>query len=208
MKNALSWFACSALIVLCWCGTTRAQNVRPGVEKEQRRGGIATMYWLDPLTRALCFHDGRAGLMIQNDRLENRCSDLSFTTAGGGSLVIGIEANRVGAIIDLGTADELRERYGFEDAAAGGEGFASLRLQDGKFMILKEDGPPEQLQPLKESQTLFVNVRSSANAPIKLGHIYLLHLADKKDSSFQQFVKLIVIAYRPNESVTLRWALL
>lgn len=202
------------LIALCWCGSARAQeDARQGVEKKptperQARGAIFTLYALDPLARALCFRDGREGVMFRSNRVTNRCSDLSFTLAGGGSLVTGIEANRVGAIIDLGTADELRERYGYDDADGGGEGFASLRNQGDKLVILKEDSPEEKLQPLREAQALFATARSSANAPVKLGHIYLLRIADTKDSSFQLIVKLLVISYRPNESVTLRWELL
>jgi hypothetical protein len=41
-----------------------------------------------------------------------------------------------------------------------------------------------------------------------LGHIYLVRIADTKDKSFQHVVKLMVISYRPEESVTLRWELL
>jgi hypothetical protein len=41
-----------------------------------------------------------------------------------------------------------------------------------------------------------------------LGHIYLVRIVDSKDKSFQQLVKLIVIAYRPEEAVTVRWELL
>lgn len=166
------------------------------------------MYALDPLSRALCLRDGREGMVFQNNRWENRCSDLSYTLAGGGSFTTGLEANRVGAIIDLGTADELRERYGYEDADSGGEGFASLQLQGNKILILKEDNPNETLQPLREGPALFTDVGPSANAPVRLGHIYLLRIADKKDSNFQRVVKFLVVAYVPNESVTLRWALL
>lgn len=210
MKNSLSWFTCAAFVALCCFGATRAQDARPGGEKgptpERRaRGGIDTLYWFDPLARALCLQDGRPGLMFRDNRVANRCSDLSLTTAGGGSLVTGIEAQRVGAIVDLGTADELRERYGFEDAPAGGEGFASLRVHEGKLVILKEDGPPEKSQPLREAPALFSAAKPSANAPVKLGHIYLLRIEDAKDRSFQLLVKLIVIEYRPNESVTVRW---
>lgn len=214
MKSSLSWLACATFIVLlCWCGPTRAQDARPGVEKRPRpesqaRGGINTLYALDPLARALCFRDGREGLMFRSNRVENRCSDMSFTLAGGGSLVTGIEANRVGAIIDLGTADDLRERYGYDDAEGGGEGFASLHVQGDKLVILKEDNPQEKLQPLREAPALFSSARPSANAPVKLGHLYLLRITDKKDGSFQLLVKLMVIAYTPNESVTLRWALI
>ena len=209
MKSTLSRLGCSVFVALCLCGALRAQEMRPvAVEsprpaQERQRGGIFTLYAWDPLARTLCFSDGRAGFMILKNRIENRCSDLSFTIAGGGSLVTAIEADRVGAIIDLGTADELRLRYGYDEAA---EGFASLRLQGQKILILKEDNPQEELQPLKEGPELFSEVGPSANAPVKFGHIYLLRLAGKKDTSFQLIVKLIVIAYTPNESVTLRWA--
>ncbi|MET0649992.1 MAG: hypothetical protein ABW208_25565 [Pyrinomonadaceae bacterium] len=213
MKSSLSWVARSACLVLCCFGFARAQDAKPAAAavpppEQQARGGVFTLHWYDPLTRALCLRDGKAGQMIRDNRVGNRCSDLSLTTAGGGNLVTAIEANRVGVIIDLGTADELRERYGYEDAEAGGEGFASLRVHEGKLVILKEDGPPEKLQPLREASALFAPGRPSAPAPIKLGHIYLLRIEDAKDRGFQLLAKLIVIAYRPGESVSLRWELL
>jgi hypothetical protein len=58
---------------------------------------------------------------------------------------------------------------------------------------------------LQEGDKLFTEVGPQATAPIKLGHIYLVRIADKKDKNFQQLVKLMVIAFRPEESVTLRW---
>lgn len=204
--------ACLAFAVLCHGGVLVAQDAGPvraasprPTQERPARGGIFTFYVWDPLARTLCFTDGRAGLMILKNRIENRCSDLSFNLAGGGSFTTGIEANRVGAILDLGTADELRHRYGYDDAEGGGEGFASLRLDRDKILILKEDNPDETLQPLKEAPALFSEVGPSGNAPVKLGHIYLLRIADTKDKSFQLIVKLIVVAYTPNEAVTVRW---
>ncbi len=173
----------------------------------RKRGGIFTMYVLDPLARTLCFSDGKEGMQFLNNGWENRCSDLSYSLAGNGSLVTGFEVNRVAAIVDLGTGNELRGRYGFEDADNGGVGFASLRLQGGQVMVLQEDISKPVWQPLKEGAQLG-ELKPSANAPIKLGHIYLLRLADTKDKSFQQVIKLMVIAYRPEEAVTLRWELL
>jgi len=211
MRHPLSSLACAAFVALCWPGPAPAQEARPGGAggpERQARGGVNTLYWFDPLARALCLQDGRPGLEFREHRVSNRCSDLSLTVAGGGSLVIGIEAQRVGNIVDLGTADELRGRYGYEDAEAGGEGFASLRVHEGKLVILKEDGPPEKLQPLREADALFASAKPSANAPVKLGHIYLVRIEDTKDRSFQLLAKLIVISYRPNESVTLRWEML
>ena len=168
------------------------------------------MYAMDPLARSLCFNDGKEGMAFVNNKWENRCSDISYTLAGNGSLVSGIELNRMAAIVDLGTANDLRGRYGFEDAENGGVGFASLRLEGDKVTILQDDNGKFKAswQPLQEGSKLFGEAKSSANAPIQLGHIYLVRIVDSKDKSFQQIVKLMVIAYRPEEAVTVRWELL
>ena len=165
---------------------------------------------MDPLARSLCFTDGKEGMAFVNNKWENRCSDLSYTLAGNGSLVTGIELNRMATIVDLGTANDLRGRYSYEDAEFGGVGFASLRLEGDKVTILQDDNAKFKAswQPLQESTKLFAEAKSSANAPVHLGHIYLVRIVDSKDKSFQQIVKLMVIAYRPEEAVTLRWELL
>src|SRR5262249_11119977 len=153
----------------------------------RKHGGIFTMYALDPLARTLCFSDGKEGFTMANNDWGNRCSDLSY--GGGNNLVSGIEVNRVAAIVDLGTADELRGRYGFEDANGGGTGFASLHLAGDKIMVLKQDLSKPEYQPLQEGPKLFNEVAPAATAQIKLGHIYLVRIADKKDTNFQQLVK-------------------
>lgn len=175
----------------------------------RKRGGIFTLYAVDPLARSLCFNDGKEGMAIVSNKWENRCSDLSFTLAGGGSLVTGIELNRMAAIVDLGTANDLRGRYSYEDAENGGVGFASIRLEGDKVTILQDDNGKFKAswQTLQDGSKLS-EVKSSANAPIQLGHIYLVRTVDSRDKSFQQTVKLIVIAYRPEEAVTVRWELL
>jgi hypothetical protein len=176
----------------------------------RKRGGIFTMYAIDPLARTLCFTDGKEGMAFVNNKWENRCSDLSYTLAGGGSLVSGIGLNRMAAMVDLGTANDLRGRYSYEDAEFGGVGFASIRLEGDKITILQDDNGKFKAswQTLQEGSRLFSEVKSSANAPIQLGHIYLVRIVDTKDRSFQQIVKLIVIAYRPEEAVTVRWELM
>lgn len=195
-------------ILACWTMTPAQESMNGAVKHSAppKQGGIATMYALDPLSRTICFQDGKEGMTVEANRWANRCSDLSYSLAGDGSLVTGIEANRIAAIVDLGTPDELRQRYGYEDAEGGGEGFASLRADGERILILKEDNPQEKLQRLKEGSKLFTELGPSANAPIKLGHIYVMRIADQKDKTFQLAIKLMVIAYRPNESVTLRWA--
>jgi len=187
----------------------RAQTPTAPDEKRaaqpRKRGGIFTLYAVDPLARTLCFSDGKEGMAFTNTEWSNRCSDLTYSEANGGMLVSGIEVDRLAAIVDLGTADELRSRYGYEDAQGGGTGFASLHLQGDKIMVLKQDLRTQEFQPLQEGSKLFTDVGQSTTAPIKLGHIYLVRIADKKDRSTRQIVKLMVIAHRPAESVTLRW---
>ncbi len=174
----------------------------------KKRGGIFTLYVVDPLARTMCFSDGKEGFAFVNKEWRNRCSDLSYILASNGSLASGIEVNRVASIVDLGMPDELRRRYDFEDAQDGATGFASIHLNGNKIMILKQDLGTPEYQPLSEGPKLFTELTPSATAPIKLGHIYLVRIADKKDTNFQQLVKLMVIAFRPEESVTVRWELL
>jgi hypothetical protein len=210
-------FLISIVLLLAGLGgphLLRAQTLAMPDDKQatqpRRRGGIFTMYTVDPLARTLCFTDGKEGMAFVSNKWENRCSDLSYTLAGNGSLVSGIELNRVAAIVDLGTANDLRGRYGYDDAENGGVGFASLRLEGGKVMILQDNSNPAKLtwQPVQEASRL-TEVKSSATAPIHLGHIYLLRIADSRDKNSEQIVvKLMVIAYRPEEAVTLRWELL
>ena len=205
-------FLIVSISLITFAQVLRAQTPTAPDEKRatqpKKRGGIFTMYVHDPLARTMCFSDGKEGFAFVNNEYRNRCSDLSYILASGGSLASGIEVNRVAAIVDLGMPDELRRRSGFEDAQGGGTGFASLHLNGDKIMILKQDLGRPEYQPLQEGPKLFTEVTPSATAPIKLGHIYLVRIADKKDTSFQQLVKLMVIAHRPEESVTLRWELL
>ena len=182
--------------------TTSSAPDEKRAAQPRTRGGIFTMYAVDTLARTQCFNDGKEGMAFVNTDWGNRCSDLSF---GGSSLNSGIEVDRLAAIVDLGSPDELRDRYGFEDANGGGTGFASIHLQGDKVMILKEDIRKQEFQPLQEGPRLFTDVGASVSAPIKLGHIYLVRIADKKDKSTLQLVKLMVIAHRPDEAVTLRW---
>jgi hypothetical protein len=208
MKNLL---VCMVLLLAGFGGPQllRAQTPTAPDEKGQskKRGGIITLYALDPLARTLCFNDGKEGMSTANHQWGNRCSDLSYSLTG--HLIAGLEIDRVAAIVDLGTANELRERNGYEDAENGGVGFASLRLEGDKITVLGVDNDAKPIwRPLKEGPRLFTQLTPSANAPIKMGHIYLVRIADMKDKNFQRIVKLMVIAYRPDEAVTLRWELL
>ena len=167
---------------------------------------MTTLYALDPLSHTFCFGKGEAGLVFQHHEIRNRCSDVDFNSYNPGNFTVGIEGGRVGSIIDLGNSAELKQRYQYQESSlTTGQGFASIRVEKDSLVILKERGTA---QPLTESTKLFTEGKTSATAPIRLGHIYLIRLTDKHDKSFQLLAKMIVVSYQPNDSVTIRWQLL
>lgn len=182
-----------------------AQN-EPRVESKVNTG-ITTLYALDPLARTFCFGDGREGGVFQQNEARNRCSDIDFNNYNEGALTVGIEGGRIGAIVDLGSAADLQKRYGFGETVGKGQGFASLRAENGKVFVLK-DRRTHSEQVLAESALLFAEPKSGASAAVKPGSIYLLSLVDRNDKSFERIVKILVIAYTPNESVTIRWQIM
>lgn len=170
----------------------------------ETNGGVATLYGLDPLSQSFCFSVPGEGHLFQQHAVRNRCSDINYTSYRSEHFSVGIEGGRYGNLVDLGTAEDLKKKYGYQETVGGGQGFASIHLEDGKVVILK-DRRSEAMQDLEESKLLFGETAKPAEAPVKLGHIYLARITDQDDRSFQLLVKLLVIAYVPGESVTLRW---
>lgn len=211
MKKNILTFCCATLSILLLTISSPAQGgAKAGIRGADSlqydvkvTGGFSTLYALDPLAQTLCFKDGQEGLVFQSNEVRNRCSDINFTYYPG-SFTVGVEGARLGAIVDLGSVIDLKQRYGYEETVGNGQGFASLRLEDGRILVLK-DRKAQTTQELRESASLFQEGKSAASAPIKLGDIYLVRITDHYDKSFQRIVKLIVIAYTPNESVTIRW---
>jgi hypothetical protein len=209
MKRMLG--CCGVVIILLISSVNlfaQSSKVLRETSEPKIQGGVATLYALDPLAHTFCFRDGQDGYVVQQSEIRNRCNDLEFNSYKVGGFTVGNEGGRIGNIIDLGAADELKQKYGYEESSlATGQGFISLRVENGKVVILK-DRKAQTVQELMESKELFMEGKSLAALPIKLGHIYLVRLTDAHDKSFQLLVKMVVVAYRPNESVTIRWQLL
>lgn len=206
MKRMPIYFATLALILISSiCGTAQSNNLLRQPSETKLPGGVSTLFALDPLANSLCFRDGQEGHVVQQNEIRNRCSDLDFNTYYEGNFTVGVEGGRVGSIIDLGTDSDLKEKYGYmQSSLAKGQGFVSLHLDNGKVVTLK-DRNAQTVQALTESDGLFAESKSLATAPIKAGHIYLLRLTDTQDKAFQLLVKLVVLTYTPNGSVTIRW---
>jgi hypothetical protein len=174
------------------------------VVEQTVKGGVITLYALDPLAHSFCFRDAGDGKAFQQHQVKNRCSDINYGSYYAEHFAVGVGGARLGAIVDLGTAEDLKKEYGYEETVGLGQGFASVQLEDGKVVILK-DRRTRAMQELKEASQLFAKPTPSAKAPVKVGHVYLARITDSHDSNFQVLVKLLVIGYVPGESVTFRW---
>jgi hypothetical protein len=165
------------------------------------RSGLITMYADDPIACRFGFGEGAYGSVIEDHMLKNRASDMAFDGYNPGEFTVGIEGGRKGTIVDLGTLDSLRAKYGYEETGAPGQGFASIRRQGGKFLILKNYAQ-QTTQELAEARVL---MDAPNHAPIVDDHIYLVRLTDLHDRAFERVVKFMVVTYQPGESVTIRW---
>ena len=188
-------------------GANGAGTLGAAREEVRDAGNITTLYALDPLSSSLCLADGKYGHVFQEHETRNLCSDLDFGSYHAENFSVGVEGGRVGVILDLGDAAELKKRYGFEETVGMSQGFASLHAEGDKVFVLKERRP-QTFQELQESGQLFAEGKSVASAPIKVGHIYLVRLTDRHHRGFQLLAKLKVVSYVPGESVTVRWQLL
>src|SRR5882672_3772443 len=174
------------------------------VVEQTGKGGVATLYALDPLAQSFCFRDGGVGHVFQQNEVRNRCSDINYHSYYAEQFAVGIEGARVGAIVDLGTTEDLKKEYGYEETVGAGQGFASVHFENGKLVILK-DRHSREMQDLKESEQIFAQPSPTAKAAVKVGHIYLARITDRRDANAQVLVKLLVISHVPGESVTFRW---
>lgn len=168
------------------------------------RSGLATLYARDPVATSLCLADGQPGRVVQDNQVKNRCSDIDFGSYHDGSFSVGIEGARLGTIVDLGDMAAVQRRYGYAETVGGGQGFTSIRLEGGKLQILR-DRSQGLYQDLRESDDVFAKPRPGAFAPIQAGHAYLVRITDSHNPAYQMLAKLLVIAYVPGESVTVRW---
>jgi hypothetical protein len=211
MKVTPSKILTSALLIVLanalFAQTTGTPDAASAPEETEVNGGTATLYSADPISQTLCFGTGLPGRIFQSHEVRNHCSDIEFGNYNPGSFTLGIEGARVATVVDLGTALDLAHRYGFQETTGLGQGFASLRFENGKVLVLK-NYESHSTQDLKESAALFAAGKPRASAPVQQGHIYLARITDRDDKQFQRMVKFVVIGHTPDQSVTIRWQLL
>jgi hypothetical protein len=199
--RSLVWFACAAAFA-AFFGVEKSHPA--SLDPVGEKTGLVTLYARDPLAATFGFSDARYGHIFQDHMVKNRGSDIAFTTLQSRELWVGIEGGRKGSILDLGTADSLQKRYGYTETNNGGQGYASIRREGGRFVILK-DYEKQTTQSLTEAEDLG---KSGDRAGIAEDHVYLVRITDGDGASSELVVKILVVAYDPGRAATIRWSII
>jgi hypothetical protein len=195
------------LLILLFYALSIPETLRAGTDPDVS-SRIATIYVNDPLTCQLSLRDGGPGNLFDKNAVYNRQSDIDYNKVREGELTVGIEGGNQGFIVDLGSAKDLSERYGYEETTSGGMGYASIGIRLGKISLLKNYSV-KNTTDLVEAEQLFTEWSQDRNhAPVNVGHIYLVRITDRHDKKYELIAKLIVIGHSPGESVIFRWDVL
>lgn len=163
-------------------------------------GGLVTMWRLDALSNRLNLFTGGPGGVHQGNEVRNADTHLDFGNFGPGKdmLSVAVQGGDVGGIVDLGSEEQLHQRFGFAQPGGIGQGFASVRVEGGHLVIANGALGPEADEVLTAHA---INAQASA----ALDHIYVLRIGHTDDPTFEMLVKFHVVDFTPGRSVTLRW---
>ena len=127
------------------------------------------------------------------------------------SLVTGLQGGTKGAAVDLGTLDEMNERYkgslpdGYTSMSRG-KWFSTLRISGKRVFATFWNGDKATPIPIPESSGLFPSKSDSYySIPAKVGHVYLLR---QFDPGFEDVVFKVIVLAMTEDSITVRFALM
>lgn len=192
------------MLGLCILSAASTMIARPADDPARPAAGLATLYQRDPLANRLSFVTGAYGSVFQDHQVKNHQSDIDFGQYHANEFTVGIEGGATGAIVDIGSPEGLRQEYGYEETIGGGQGFASIRMENGRLVILA-DGRKQTTQALRNTATFFAELTPGAHALIHDNHVYVVRLRDTHAPQSERLTKLLVVRYEPGVSVTLRW---
>ena len=198
----------SVYLLLCSSGLVGAQIV---FQKEASApGGLVTLYQLDPVSQSFNFTENYAGNVMKDHRVLVSGAEMDFGVYHADSFSVAVTNGSTGRIVDLGTPKTLKEKYGYSEPVGNGQGFASIHRKGTSFLVQQRHDKDDhsEYQELTEGAQLLTNLRSLDSAPIILGHIYILHVVQSQGPPADTFVKLMVVAYQPDQSVTIRWEIM
>ena len=165
----------------------------------------------DGVTSALNLFTGRAGLVEfdtpgQGSRIANAGSHVRLLTGSNpDALQAGIQGGETGAIVDLGTADELSARHG---SPASGWPFGALGVNAARTAVTYGpfSGYPEPAPAIElpEAASLFDGSGTDTRA-LQAGHLYVGRISSPYDPGYQILFKFIVTKNLPDTEATIRY---
>jgi len=208
--------------------------------KQATTGGIINLYARDSISQSFSLNDGDYGGDVQNHEQKNRDSQIWFDAYDTGELTAGNQGGEQGWIVDLGDREQLAKQYKYEssETVGGGQGFASIHLENGKLVILK-DRREHTYQPMHHLEKLFASKDRSMPRVGSLGNDtsqdeirkrmeeeqkrwdeisninhakivadHIYLVRIESARSGEIYAKLHVLSFQPGDSVTLRWEVL
>ena len=208
--RTLPAFALAALFCAPFAGFAPT-SAPVGVPARSDAAGATTMGWTtlyarDFVRHGMSLETGAYGAVVRDHQVFNEDTELEYGNYVQGSFTVGIQGDEVGAILDLGTKEELATRYGYEETVGSGRGFASIH-REPYGIVLWQDVEEGSFQVLREAVELqHARLSAKSSAAVRTGHVYLVRIGITGSQDDDRLYKLLVTEHRPGESVTFVWA--
>lgn len=190
MRTSYSTMIVLVSSVLSACGSEAAQGDNPPTPM----AGFVRLLAEDPLRHTYDFLRADYGAVIQDGEVKNAGSHLDFGGYHADELTVGIQGGEVGAIVDLGTDDDIAAALGIEQTVGGGQGFSHLDLGGDGFNISSAD------VVLSAPETWVEDVD---HATVVLNHVYVARVVGGE--GLDMIVKLLVVEAQTSTVTSLEW---
>ena len=200
----------------CERGARSGGFIEPSV-KMGSDPNIVTLYRPDPIGHSFNVIRKAYGDGFDSDgNVLNYRSNLRIYWAGGNegrlstSLVTGVKGNSRGAIVDLGTVQEMNARYKNSVPKNNWmllpDWFTTLQVSGKRVFAQLRNGESYTPIPIPEASKLFPSTSTNFfSAPAKVGHVYLLR---EFTPGYQDVVFKALVLAMTEDSITIRFALM
>lgn len=202
---------------------SNAERLKPSdkaTEESPLKGAdpnIVTFYRHDPLASTFDVVRKASGYSYGSDgAIGNSSTNLrifwndSRSTGLKTSLVTGLQGGSKGAAVDLGTQDEMNERYkgsvpkGY--SMFPGDWFTTLQISGKRVFATFRNGDTYTPIPIPESSALFPATSNNFfSVAAKVGHVYVLR---QFDPGYEDVVFKVLVLAMTEDSITVRFALM
>lgn len=149
----------------------------------------------DPFRHSWDFLRQNYGGVIQENEVKNGGQHIAYDSYYAGEFSVGIQGGEKGVIVDLGSDEELAKTLGVTQTVGGGQGFAHLSMETGRFGYAPADAALAWA-PAAPGSLL-------DHLPVVQHHVYLLRIVDGT-SGLDMVVKLLVVQHE-TDAVEFEW---